>query len=122
MSMTPDSYRIAYEKALADLSIIAERYEWLNTRKRHVENLISALQPIFASDNQSALENSAGGATVQATPQQITAEAEGPASEAGDNYTFLDVPAPLPKSDGDPFERRVKASYRVKELSAQRSI
>jgi hypothetical protein len=121
MSMTPDSYRIAYEKALADLSIIAERYEWLNTRKRHVENLISALQPVFASDNQSALENSAGG-TVQATPQQITAEAEVPASEAGDNYTFLDVPAPLPKSDGDPFERRVKANYRFKELSAQRSF
>ena len=46
MSMTPDPYRSAYEKALADLSFIAERHEWLNTRKRHVENLISALQPV----------------------------------------------------------------------------
>lgn len=122
MSMTPVPYRIAYEKALADLSIIAERYEWLNTRKRHVENLISALQPVFASGNQSALENSAGAATVPTTPQEITAEAEVPASEAVDNYSFLDVPAPLPASDGDPFERRVKASFRFKELSAQRSF
>ena len=29
MSMTPDPYRSAYEKALADLSIISDRFEWL---------------------------------------------------------------------------------------------
>jgi hypothetical protein len=123
MSMTPEPYRIAYEKALADLSIIAERYEWLNTRKRHVENLISALQPVFVSSNQSALENSTSTAAPSPTaPQEITAEAEEPANEAEAKYSFLDVPAPLPESDGDPFERRVKASFRFKGLSAQRSF
>ncbi len=120
MSMTPDPYRNAYEKALEDLSFIAERHEWLNTRKRHVENLISALQPVFDSGNQSALENSRS--TAATAPQEIRMDAEKSASEAGENYSFLDVPAPLPASDGDPFERRVKASFRFRGLSAQRSF
>jgi hypothetical protein len=121
--MTPDPYRIAYEKALEDLSNISERYEWLNTRKRHVENLVSALQPVFNSGNQSALENSASIAALSPTaPQEIAAQAEEPANEAEEKYSFLDVPAPLPVSDGDPFERRVKASFRFKGLSAQRSL
>jgi hypothetical protein len=120
MSMTPDPYRNAYEKALADLSFIAERHEWLNARKRHVENLISALQPVFDSGNQSALESSTS--TAATVPQEISAEAEESANEAVEKYSFLDVPAPLPQSDGDPFERRVKASFRFKGLSAQRSF
>jgi hypothetical protein len=120
MSMTPDPYRTAYEKALADLSFIAERHEWLNTRKRHVENLISALQPVCASVDQSAIENSTS--TAAMAQQETSAEAEEPASEAEEKYSFLNVPAPLPESDGDPFERRVKASFRFKGLSAQRSF
>jgi hypothetical protein len=123
MSMTPDAYRSAYEKALADLSIISDRFEWLNTRKRHVENLISALQPVFASDNQSVVEIPTSGEAAATTgPQEMTAEAEEPTPEVEEKYTFLDVPAPLPESDGDPFERRVKASFRFKWLSAQRSF
>jgi hypothetical protein len=123
MSMTPDPYRSAYDKALADLSIISDRFEWLNTRKRHVENLISALQPVFASDHQAVLEIPASGeAAVSTGPQEITAEAEEPNSEVEEKYSFLDVPAPLPESDGDPFERRVKASFRFRGLSAQRSL
>jgi hypothetical protein len=121
--MTPDPYRTAYEKALADLSFIAERYEWLNTRKRHVENLISALQPALDPGTQSAPENSTSTVTAFPTsPQEITAETAEPASEAEEKYSFLDVPAPLPESDGDPFERRVKASFRFRGLSAQRSF
>ena len=120
--MTPDPYRSAYEKALEDLSIISDRFETLNTRKRHVENLISALQPVFASDHQFALENPTGTASMVPTSHQETsAETQESTSEAEENYTFLDVPAPLPASDGDPFERRVKASFRFKGLSAQRS-
>jgi hypothetical protein len=122
MSMTPDPYRSAYEKALEDLSGISDKFELLNTRKRHVENLISALQPVFASDHQSVLENPTSTAhELSSVPQEISAETEAPASEGEPNYTFLDVPAPLPASDGDPFERRVKASFRFKGLSAQRS-
>jgi hypothetical protein len=121
--MTPDPYRIAYEKALADLSFIAERHEWLNTRKRHVENLISALQPVFASDHQSTHENVESTATTDSTAsQEIDGDAEESAPEAAEKYSFLDVPAPLPESDGDPFERRVKASFRFRGLSAQRSF
>jgi hypothetical protein len=123
MSMTPDPYRSAYEKALEDLSIISDKFEWLNTRKRHVENLISALQPVFAPNSQSALENPASTAdTFSANPQEISPESEQPGAVAEENYTFLDVPAPLPESDGDPFERRVKASFRFRGLSAQRSF
>jgi hypothetical protein len=44
--MTPDPYRIAHEKALEDLALIEARVEWLNTRKKHVENVIKALQPV----------------------------------------------------------------------------
>jgi hypothetical protein len=123
MSMTPDPYRSAYEKALEDLSVISDKFELLNTRKRHVENLISALQPVFASDHQSAFENPTNtAAMVPSGPQEVTSEVEGSTSEAEENYTFLNVPAPLPESDGDPFERRVKASFRFRGLSAQRSF
>ena len=122
MSMTPDPYRSAYEKALEDLSIISDRFESLNTRKRHVENLISALQPVFASDHQFAPENpTSTAAMVQTSTEEIAAETQEPTSAAEESYTFLDVPAPLPAGDGDPFERRVKASFRFKGLSAQRS-
>jgi hypothetical protein len=122
MSMTPEPYRIAYEKALEDLSVISDKFESLNTRKRHVENLISALQPVFASDHQFALDNpTSTAAMVPTSPEEISAETEEPASAGEEKYTFLDVPAPLPASDGDPFERRVKASFRFKGLSAQRS-
>ncbi|MGA9586395.1 MAG: hypothetical protein WBQ95_13765 [Terracidiphilus sp.] len=117
--MTPDPYRSAYEKALADLSFIAERHEWLNTRKRHVENLISALQPVV-SDIQPGFDDSTE--TAASYPEETSVEAEEATSEATENYSFLDVPAPLPESDGDPFERRVKASFRFKGLSAQRSF
>jgi len=121
--MTPDPYRSAYEKALEDLSIISDRFESLNTRKRHVENLISALQPVFASDHQFAAETPAStAAMVPTSTQEISAETEPTSETEENNYTFLDVPAPLPASDGDPFERRVKASFRFKGLSAQRSF
>jgi len=120
--MTPDPYRSAYEKTLEDLSVISDRFESLNTRKRHVENHISALQPVFASDQQLALENpTSTAATVPTSPLEISAETQEPTSAGEESYTFLDVPAPLPVGDGDPFERRVKASFRFKGLSAQRS-
>src|ERR1700760_1080547 len=86
MSMTPDPYRSAYEKALEDLSIISDRFESLNTRKRHVENLISALQPVFASDHQFAPENPASTASmVPASTQEISAETPEPTSETEEN-------------------------------------
>ena len=99
MSMTPDPYRSAYEKALEDLSIISDRFETLNTRKRHAENLISALQPVFASDHYFAHENPTGTASSSDDYEETSAETQEPTSEAEESYTFLDVPAPLPAGD-----------------------
>ena len=123
--MTPDAYRNAYQKALADLTVICETFEQLSSRKKLVESLVSALQPIFSSTQQAASETSA--VIEMPAPQsshEMTAEAEEPANETTEShYSFLDVPAPLPaESDGDPFERRVKANFRFKGLAAQRSF
>jgi hypothetical protein len=118
--MTPDPYRNAYDKALEDLSLIAAKFEWLNTRKKLVENLVKAMQPLFKSDGQAAPEASANAQeeTPQAS-QEVAAEAGAPA-EAPDGYSFLDVPAPLPEGDGDPFQRRVRANFRFRGLAVQR--
>jgi hypothetical protein len=119
--MTPDPYRNAYEKAIADLTNISDGFEQLLTRKRKVENLIAALQPIFSSEQQA----SHGTSSVVEMPapqnsQETSAETQESAHEGEQRYSFLDVPAPLPESDGDPFERRVKANFRFKGLAAQR--
>ena len=121
--MTPDPYRNAYEKALADLTVIADRFEQLRTRKKSVENLIAALQPIFISAQQAPPEATAiSQVEMQHIQQNSSQETEEVASEPAGSYSFLDVPAPLPESDGDPFERRTKASFRFKGLSVQRSF
>jgi hypothetical protein len=118
--MTPDPYRNAYDKALEDLSLIAAKFERLNTRKKLVENLVKALQPVFNSDVQPAPEASANEQMeTPQVPQEVSADAGEPA-EPPDGYSFLDVPAPLPDGDGDPFQRRVRANFRFRGLSVQR--
>lgn len=47
--MTSDPYRKAYEKAIEDLTQISQTFERLSARKKLVENLVSAMQPIFAT-------------------------------------------------------------------------
>jgi len=116
--MTPDPYRQAYEKAIEDLTLISQKFERLSTRKKLVENLVTALQPVFNSDVQAAPQAHANGQVE--TPQEATAGAESP-TEAPDGYSFLDVPAPLPEGDGDPFQRRVRSNFRIKGLTAHRS-
>jgi hypothetical protein len=121
--MTPDPYRKAYEKAIEDLTQISQTFESLSSRKKLVENVVAALQPMFAT-----MEH-----TVQAAPSPISIEAPQETQEASaealeatepaGGYTFLDVPAPLPsESDGDPFQRRVRANFRFKGITAQRSF
>ena len=119
--MTPDPYRNAYQKALEDLTVISNRFEQLSNRKKHVENLVLALQRIFSPAQHDSRES----APIAEMPSpQIAPEmsAETNADEAEHRFSFLDVPAPLPESDGDPFERRVKANFRFKGLAAQRSF
>lgn len=122
--MTSDPYRNAYQKALEDLTEISVRFEQLNSRKRHVENLVSALQPIFSSRQQSVSETSS--VVEMPTPQsspEMSAESQEPVNETESRYSFLDVPAPLPaESDGNPFERRTKANFRFRGLATQRSF
>lgn len=119
-SMTPNPYRAAYEKALEDLKLITTQFERLETRKKHVENLITTLQPMVMSDGHAGAEGTMS-APVEvaqtAAPVSVTTDE---AEEAASTYSYLDVPAPLPDSDGDPF-RRVKTSFRFRGLTAQRS-
>ncbi|MGA8085924.1 MAG: hypothetical protein WCA10_01375 [Terracidiphilus sp.] len=120
--MTPDPYRQAYDKALEDLTLISQKFEQLSTRKKLVENLLTALQPVFVTMEHKGHETPSH-ATIetQQDAQEGPTEALETAEPAG-GYSFLDVPAPLPAdSDGDPFQRRVKANFRFKGLTAQRS-
>ena len=121
--MTPDPYRSAYQKALEDLTVIAEKFEQLSNRKKHVENLVLALQPIFSSAQHDApVSASVLEMPTPPTSQGVSTETQEPGDEAEHRFSFLDVPAPLPESDGDPFERRVKANFRFRGLAAQRSF
>ena len=122
--MTPDPYRNAYEKALSDLTVICETFEQLSSRKKLVESLVSALQPIFSSTQQATPESSS--ILEMPAPEsshEMNVETQESADEAEHRYSFLDVPAPLPtETEGNPFERRVKANFRFKGLATQRSF
>jgi hypothetical protein len=122
--MTPDPYRNAYEKALSDLTVICETFEQLSSRKKLVESLVSALQPIFSSTQQATPESSSiVEVPAPQSSQEMTTETQESTNETESRYSFLDVPAPLPaESDGNPFERRVKANFRFKGLATQRSF
>lgn len=120
--MTPDPYRIAYEKALTEISEIAATLERLRARKGHVEHLIAVLQAVFAPESSRSEAISAAPVRAQMPKENATAPVEA-AQEASEEseYSYLEVPAPLPQGDGDPFQRRVRTSFRFKGLSAQRS-
>src|ERR1700760_3481397 len=94
-SMTPDAYRTAYDKAIDDLTQISQTFERLTNRKKLIENVLAALQPVFDPSAVPELP-----AQLQSDSSDIAEEAK--AEEA--SYSFLDVPAPLPaETDGDPF-------------------
>ena len=123
--MTPNPYQTAYEAAIVELNDISARFEQLRMRKGQVEHLIVALQSVFGSQDGAIAEaplpaksNQAPGPAETPEPAvEIAAQAEPPAG-----YSYMDVPNPLPESDGDPFQRRVKTSFRFKGLAAQRSF
>jgi hypothetical protein len=121
MSMTPDPYGKAYEKALEDLTSISDRFTQLCARKKLVENAIAALQPVLVSSQPAEKKENA------IVAQEFThSSTEDPAAvdvqaEPASSYSFLAVPSPLPESDGDPFQRRVRSNFHFRELSAQRS-
>lgn len=108
---TPNPYRVAYEAALNEITEITAMFEQLRVQKGHVEHLIAVLQEYLAPTASPIPE------TQTAEPVEGAQEAEGDSS-----YTYLDVPNPLPDGDGDPFQRRVKTTFRFKGLAAQRSF
>jgi hypothetical protein len=118
--MTPDPYRSAYERALAEITEIAAKFERLQARKTHVEHLVVALQGILAPD---ASRSEAISAVPDPLREDNTAAPVETAQEAGaqSDYSYLEVPTPLPDGDGDPFQRRVRTSFRFRGLSTQRS-
>jgi hypothetical protein len=119
--MTPDPYRSAYEKALAELNQIERKFEELRTRKILVENLIMALRPVSGSDHISPSSQEVASNPGPQIVSEIAAEEIPSVSAPADQYSFLEVPNPLAEGDGDPFQRRAKTSFRFKGLAAQRS-
>jgi hypothetical protein len=109
----PNPYRVAYDAALAEITEITAQFEQLRTRKGQVEHLVTALQAYLApTDNEQP--NAASTMELQPTlaaPETVPDSA----------YSYLDVPNPLPDGDGDPFQRRVKTTFRFKGLTTQRS-
>lgn len=121
--MTPNPYQSAYEKALAELTAIAGKMEQMRTRKGHVENLIKTLQSVFESNSDQMAVSTTMEAAQHGSPQEnpaLTAEAASEA-ETESGYSYMEVPSPLPEGHGDPFERRVKTTFRFKGLTTQRS-
>ena len=120
--MTAHPYQNAYDTAINELTEIAAQFEQLRTRKALVENVVHALQPFFAAEAIVGNQNPGE----MATPEQSLVSAVASSDpEPPEGYSFRDVPSPLPDLDetgGDPFQRRVKTSFRFRGLAAQRSF
>jgi hypothetical protein len=99
--MRQDVYRVAYDEAHAELLEISKRFEELLRRKESLQSVVTALGPMM------------GVVSAGQAPQQANAPAA-PAPQAPQepaNYTFNQVPVPLPEGDEsttDPFQRRVR--------------
>jgi len=114
--MNPQAYKNAYDTAVNELTGIAETFEKLRVRKAQIESLVLALQPFFGEGQAPAATHEHPGAVV---PEIAASQAEPP-----EGYSFRDVPNPLPdasETGGDPFQRRLKATFRFKGLATQRS-
>jgi hypothetical protein len=114
---TPNPYRVAYDAALAEITEITAQFEQLRMRKGQVEHLVTALHAYFGSEASAAEVPTTVPEMHAAEPMDATPQAD---ADAG--YSYLDVPNPLPEGDGDPFQRRVKTTFRFKGLATQRSF
>ena len=121
--MNPHPYQNAYDTAIHQLTDITAAFEKLRVRKGQLESLLLALQPFFGDSSQLAQPIPA--APVQELQRSEIPELSTSDAEPPEGYSFRDVPNPLPdisETGGDPFQRRVKATFRFKGLSAQRSF
>jgi hypothetical protein len=117
--MTTDPYRIAYEKAVSEVAEISAKLEQLATRQSLLDALVAALQPYFTNQNEhtETPSDSFDHETTAPTAAPTESVEEG---EIQTQYSYLEVPNPLPQSDGNAFERRVKTTFRFKGLATQR--
>jgi hypothetical protein len=114
--MNPHPYQNAYDTAINELTQITATFEQLRMRKGQIEGLIQALKPFFGEQQVAA---PAPETASESVPELAASHAEPP-----EGYSFRDVPNPLPdisETGGDPFQRRVKATFRFKGLATQRS-
>ena len=114
--MNPQPYQNAYDTAINELTQIAAAFEKLRVRKGQIETLVQALQPFFGEGQLPAAQEQSAA---------IVSELAASETEVPEGYSFRDVPNPLPdisETGGDPFQRRVKATFRFKGLAAQRSL
>src|SRR5262249_640505 len=105
--MDPQPYQKAYDTAINELTQIAATFEKLRVRKAQIESVVLALQPFFGEVGTSAVAHSQ---SAEAVPPAAASELNPP-----EGYSFRDVPNPLPNASetgGDPFQRRVKATFR----------
>ncbi len=101
--MRQDVYSVAYDEANAELQEITKRFEELKRRKQSLESVVGVLGPVLGI--QGASPDAAPSAEV--LPMGLVASSE-PA-----NYTFNQVPVPLPETeDVDPFQRRVRSALK----------
>jgi hypothetical protein len=115
--MNPHPYRNAYDAAINELTDITAAFERLRTRKSQIEGLVLALQPFFDSQAPAPTQHAE-------LPEPRSAELTADDAEPPAGYSFRDVPNPLPdisETGGDPFQRRVKTTFRFKGLATQRS-
>jgi hypothetical protein len=99
--MRQDVYSVAYDEAHAELQNITNRFEELKRRKQSLESVVAVLGPILGIQ----------GAGPEVAPSADTLPMGLVASPEPANYTFNQVPVPLPETeDGvvDPFQRRVR--------------
>ncbi len=99
--MRQDVFRVAYDEANSELLDISKKFEELKRRKETLEGVVTVLGPMLGVEAPSK----GAASPVAGVP------AETPASPELANYTFNQVPVPLPEPEeaiSDPFQRRVR--------------
>ncbi|HTB95949.1 MAG TPA: hypothetical protein VK716_03005 [Terracidiphilus sp.] len=110
--MRQDVFRVAYEEAQSELLDITVQFEQLKVRKKRLEVAISVMAPLFGDE---AKTSKPSGPELVETIIAEPEPAELAASREPVNYTFNEVPVPLPdieETGGDPFKRRVRNALR----------
>jgi|HubBroStandDraft_5_1064220.scaffolds.fasta_scaffold66652_3 hypothetical protein len=116
--MRQDVFRVAYEEAQSELLDITVQFEQLKVRKTRLETAIAVMAPLFG--DKSKTPKGSGPELVEAVAEPEPAEQ--PTSSEPVNYTFNEVPVPLPdveETGGDPFKRRVRNALRFGILSRE---